>query len=293
MEGLQIFKVYLNCFGFSDVLDTKAEGKEFRKYMEYHGGIDKDIRENNKAVFNSKENRYGKLTKIILLSPAGAEGINLRNVRQVHITEPYWNEVRIEQIIGRAIRQCSHADLPLDERKVDVYRYKMVRDNGKETTDENLEEISRRKNNLIQSFLEAVRESAVDCGLFRAHNMMGMEYKCFSFNEESQFEKPVGPAFREDLDYDQKINNGSNSLDAIRLRIKVKPIKVVNKLEEGGYSETMKVLYNEDTRIVYDGDLHYPIGKIELDDLGEPVKIEGDIFVIGELIDIPKFTYYE
>ena len=89
--------------------------------------------------------------------------------------EPFWNEVRIDQIIGRAIRQCSHKDLPMEERKVDVYRYKMVRENEKETTDEKMEDISRKKNNLIQSFLEAVRESAVDCELFKAHNMMGMK----------------------------------------------------------------------------------------------------------------------
>ena len=35
----------------------------------------------------------------MMISPAGAEGINLNNVRQVHILEPYWNEVRIEQKI--------------------------------------------------------------------------------------------------------------------------------------------------------------------------------------------------
>jgi SNF2 family DNA or RNA helicase len=91
-----------------------------------------------------KENKTGDLIKIILISPAGAEGINLRNCRQVHIIEPYWNEVRIEQVIGRAIRQCHHADLPLDQRTVDVFRYKMVRQNGKETSDEMMENISRK-----------------------------------------------------------------------------------------------------------------------------------------------------
>lgn len=33
---------------------------------------------------------------IIMISSAGAEGINLLNTRQVHIMEPHWNEVRIE-----------------------------------------------------------------------------------------------------------------------------------------------------------------------------------------------------
>ena len=136
-----------------------------------------------------------ELLKIIMISPAGSEGISLKNVRQVHILEPYWNEVRIEQMIGRAIRQCSHKDLPLEDRVVDVYRYKMVRKNKKETTDEKMEEISRKKNSLVQSFLEAMREVAVDCELFKTHNMMATEYKCFKFNEESLFQEPIGPAY--------------------------------------------------------------------------------------------------
>jgi SNF2 family DNA or RNA helicase len=80
-----------------------------------------------------------------MISPAGAEGINLRNVRQVHIMEPYWNEVRIEQVIGRAIRQCIHKDLPMEERNVDVFRYKMIRKSKKETSDEKLWKIFQEK----------------------------------------------------------------------------------------------------------------------------------------------------
>ena len=64
------------------------------------------------------------------------------NVRQVHILEPFWNEVRINQLIGRAIRQCSHEDLPLEERYVDVYRYYATRKGGKPTTDEEMKELA-------------------------------------------------------------------------------------------------------------------------------------------------------
>jgi hypothetical protein len=163
MEGLQIFKIYLQFFNFNYYNNTKNDTKyDYFRYIEYHGGISKEERETHKNMFNKSENKYGKIAKIILISPAGSEGINLRNVRQVHVMEPFWNEVRIEQIIGRAIRQCHHRDLPMDERVVDVYRYKMVRKNGKETSDEKLENLSRKKNNLLISFLEAIREDAVD-----------------------------------------------------------------------------------------------------------------------------------
>ena len=40
---------------------------------------------------------------------------------RVHIMEPYWNLVRLNQVIGRAARICSHIKLPLEERNVSVY----------------------------------------------------------------------------------------------------------------------------------------------------------------------------
>mgnify|MGYP007000109991 len=67
-------------------------------------------------------------------------------------------------------------DLPMNERKVDVFRYKMIRSNNNETADELLESIARKKSNLLTSFTEAVKEAAIDCELFKSHNMMGTKY---------------------------------------------------------------------------------------------------------------------
>ena len=64
--------------------------------------------------------------------------------------EPYWNEVRIEQLIGRAIRQCSHKDLPINERIVDVFRYYAIRENGKPTVDQDINELAMKKKSLIK-----------------------------------------------------------------------------------------------------------------------------------------------
>ena len=47
----------------------------------------------------------------MIISSAGAEGISLTGVRQVHIMEPYWNVSRLDQVIGRAVRYCSHKDV--------------------------------------------------------------------------------------------------------------------------------------------------------------------------------------
>jgi superfamily II DNA or RNA helicase len=303
MEGLQLLKVYLSFFGFIDIDQdselnkTKLEpekklAKDGLRWCEFHGGIEKDIRKINKEIFNKTDNKYGKYCKIIMISPAGAEGINLNNVRQVHVMEPYWNEVRIEQVIGRALRFCQHKDLPQEERKVDVFRYKMIRKSGKITTDEKMEDISRKKNNLLLSFLEAVKEAAADCELFKAHNMMGSKYKCFQFNEESLFDKPIGPAFQNKIEYDMKIDNGSNAKDSSRIKIKVRKIKVVKKVDDNSYSKEKEVWLYEDSGVVYDNDLNYPVGRLDKDENGNLIMLENDVYVIGDLIEIPKFELY-
>jgi len=304
MEGLQLLKVYLSFFGFVDIEQDsefnknklepdKKLSKDGLRYCEFHGGIEKDVRKINKQIFNLSENKYGKHCKIIMISPAGAEGINLNNVRQVHILEPYWNEVRIEQVIGRALRFCQHKDLPMDERKVDVFRYKMVRKNGKETTDEKMESISRKKNNLLLSFIEAVKEGAVDCELFKAHNMMGSNYKCFQFNEDSLFEKPVGPAYQDKIEYDLKLDNGSNAKDSSRIKIKVRKIKAVQKIDDSSYSKENYYWFYEESGIVYDYDLNFPIGKIDKDENGNFIMLENDVYVIGDVIEIPKTQLFK
>lgn len=77
----------------------------------------------NLTKWKDSKNLTGELCRVFCITSAGAEGISLRNVRAVHIMEPYWNDVRLAQVKGRAIRICSHFDLPLEERNVDIYTY--------------------------------------------------------------------------------------------------------------------------------------------------------------------------
>ena len=59
----------------------------------------------------------------MIISSAGAEGISLKGVRQAHIMEPYWNRVRIDQVIGRARRVYSHLELVAEQQNVQVFEY--------------------------------------------------------------------------------------------------------------------------------------------------------------------------
>ena len=75
------------------------------------------------AAFNAKENHRGQLIRALLVTQSGAEGISLKCVREVHLLEPYWNDVRVQQVIGRAVRADSHASLPAKDRSVRAYLY--------------------------------------------------------------------------------------------------------------------------------------------------------------------------
>jgi hypothetical protein len=62
-----------------------------------------------------EDNKDGNKVKVVLISKAGSEGIDFKFIRQVHILEPWYNMNRIEQIIGRAVRNFSHKDLPVHQ----------------------------------------------------------------------------------------------------------------------------------------------------------------------------------
>ena len=140
-----------------------------------------------------------------MITSSGAEGINLKNTRFVHIVEPYWHNVRLEQVIGRARRICSHEDLPEELRTVKVFLYItvfsetqktdkqnieiMIHDlsripdaNGKQqsvTTDESLFEIANIKTDINQHILKSIKESAIDCTLYKnAENLV-----CYGSNQ--------------------------------------------------------------------------------------------------------------
>jgi hypothetical protein len=310
IEGIDILKIYLKYFGFLSFTDPNA--KDYFKYGEFHNNIKREERKKAIQIEQHVDNKYGKDIKIMLFSPAGAEGISLNNIRQVHITEPYWHEVRIVQMIGRGVRQCSHKDLPQPERHVDIYRYKTVKDNVKivetrdgqlvkkekvvisdpellKTVDFEIEEMARTKNNLIQTFLDAIKEVAIDCVLNKEHNKLGSQYKCFQFNEVSMFDKNISPAYKENIIDDMKFDNGSNSTKTVTVRIKaIKIVGIIDGLDKED-KNIENYWYNSDSRVVYDYDLHFPIGKVKVDEEGIPIKIDKDVYVI-DAIPIPTIS---
>ena len=61
--------------------------------------------------------------KALLVSSAGGEGLDLKGTRTVQVLEPHWNEEKLQQVIGRAIRHKSHAGLPKEKQNVLIQRF--------------------------------------------------------------------------------------------------------------------------------------------------------------------------
>ena len=256
MEGIGIFRVVMDINDFApiEIVNTpdgpaftaEAEASLRRgpggqmRYMTFSGEEKEDIRRMALDVFNARfgelpgklktvlqeagytDNHTGQLCRVFCITSAGAEGLSLKNVRAVHIMEPYWNDVRLKQVKGRAIRIGSHLELPEDQRNVSIYTYISVfsseaqttkdretkidetiknRDNVDRatalkvglpipataasyvmTSDERLFVISERKKKVIEELEMVMKGAAVDCQLNAAENQDGT-FQCLSLDK--------------------------------------------------------------------------------------------------------------
>lgn len=112
----------------------------------------------------SEDNKDGNKIKVIIISQAGAEGVDFKFLRQVHILQPWYNMSRIEQIIGRAVRNFSHKDLPFEERNVEIFMYGTILEKNKEeAADLYIYRVAEYKAVQIGKVTRLLKETAVDC----------------------------------------------------------------------------------------------------------------------------------
>jgi hypothetical protein len=140
----------------------------FAKYAIITG--DKSFSPNNAKdlkYITNPDNKNGEKIKVVLISKAASEGLDFKNIRQVHILDPWYNMNRIEQIIGRGVRNLSHCALPFPLRNVELYLHSTVL--PKTPTDEAADlyvyRLAERKAVLIGKVTRLLKEIAVDCQL--------------------------------------------------------------------------------------------------------------------------------
>ena len=257
LEGIGILSLILKQNGYSEfkikkdesgrwLIDMTQEELSKPSFALYTGTEDEEKKEIVRNIFNSnwsivpstlrdqlsainKNNFYGEVVKVFMITSSGAEGIDLKNVRYVHIVEPYWHPVRKEQVIGRAVRINSHADLSPEYRSVKVFMYLMTfsekqllgdkegktkeerepkvsqrlqsRDVSKFdenvviTTDEALHEISSIKENVKKDILKEIKSSSIDCSI---HTAGKENIACYSFSSNNPNEYLTVPSYAKD-----------------------------------------------------------------------------------------------
>jgi len=160
--GLKSFIKVLEYHNFKNYKDF---GEGIKRFAVWTGDEKHEIKEEIKEVYNQIDNADGSKLHIILGSPAIKEGVSLLRVAEVHILEPYWNWSRLDQVIGRAVRFCSHKDLPKKDRFVDIYLYIADHPEEEMTIDKYILNMAYKKTQIISKFETALKESAVDCKL--------------------------------------------------------------------------------------------------------------------------------
>lgn len=148
------------------------------KYVMITG--DKRLSKNNDETVKSvtaDANSDGHEIKIVLISKAGSEGLDFKAIRQIHIIDPWYNMNRIEQIIGRGVRNFSHKNLPFAMRNVEIFLHATLlkdklddelteefqREDEKESADVYVYRVAEKKAIQIGMVSRVLKENAVDC----------------------------------------------------------------------------------------------------------------------------------
>ena len=296
IEGIGLFAMVLEANGFARfkiiknasgawVLDISEADQGKPTYALYTGTESDEEREIIRNVFNSTwdyipvtlkqqlapksaNNFMGEIVKVLMITASGAEGISLRNVRYVHIMEPYWQPVRIEQVIGRARRICSHNDLK-DEKLRSVYvmmyimRFtpeQMADDASMElrlndvsklnaqkpiTTDQALFEISTIKEEINQQLLMAIKEASIDCAIHRDKNSKE-KLKCFTFGSVTSNKFAYPPS----VDNEESDTSASRNVKQTTLKLVEITASVAGKPVKYAYDKSTKLVYDHSSYIV-------------------------------------------
>ena len=186
-HGLVQLTYYLKNKGFVEFKENSDKSEALR-FALYTGDVSAKARDKILKTFNSKENMYGSYLKVLLVSKTGAEGLDLKNVRETHQMEPYWDLSRDKQVKSRAIRYGSHLDLPESERTVQPYLYISVpnkkmwdslSDREDKTIDEIFHERAVKQDQINTKFNELLKEVSIECSYFGFNNC----YVCNPSNE--------------------------------------------------------------------------------------------------------------
>lgn len=112
------FKTYHGSHLIGALLDVLGISYRF-----FDGDMNDSYRQQVLDEFNAIDNLHGEKVRVLIITDAGSEGINLLQVRKFHVLEQYISSWVLEQAKGRVVRYDSHILLPKDEQNVTIVNY--------------------------------------------------------------------------------------------------------------------------------------------------------------------------
>jgi hypothetical protein len=103
--------------------------ENYKCFARWDGLTKNEEKDAIKTLVNSLDNLDGKILRLVIGSPAMREGVSFKHIQDYHLLDPVWNQSTKTQVEGRAIRFCSHYDIPEDhpvlKRHTTVHIYKL------------------------------------------------------------------------------------------------------------------------------------------------------------------------
>lgn len=180
---------------------------------------------------NKPDNKYGDRLQIIIGSEKIALGLDIKNVRRIHVITPDWNIPSIDQAMARGFRFGGHDSLPENERYIKIFKHVAVEKGNielpegvgypdgtkvsdKETIDVHVYDIAESKEYKNKQIYRVLKEVAFDCGLFYKRNVLAQDvdgsrdcdykkckYKCDSLPINKDYPADPYRLNKKDIDY--------------------------------------------------------------------------------------------
>ena len=215
------------------------------KYISITG--DKDISKNNDKEIAEliEDNERGQKIKIIIGSRVTSEGLDLKNIREIHILEPWYHLKKLEQIIGRGVRYCSHKDLEEHERNVTIYLYASLIKDKDINIDIDIYSKAEKKSIEIDKVEEILKENSIDCSLFRDLNKI----------DSKEIEENKDKVELENVEVDNYRDNYKCKSDK---RTKKKNMNTINRK----FLKNMYTIYSNYIQELFSKNTNYTLNKI-------------------------------
>ena len=181
-------------------------------------------------AITSDANKNGANIKVVIVSQAGSEGLDFKNIREMHILDSWYNLNRQEQIIGRAVRNLSHCSLQFSKRNVSIFLYGTVLPDETEAADLYIYRLAEDKARKMATVTRILKENAVDCLLNN-----GQDFTIDKINKNVELVLSSGKK----INYSIGDRNGSIICDFTNCKYDCNTkSQVIGEIDESTYNES-------------------------------------------------------